>query len=145
MLEAEKSKVEIKKLGEELESARKELAAGTQRENQLSKECESLWAAMEKSSVEHQSQIRELEEKIKQFNEGLTTKSSELAQVLASWEGEREKTFNNAQSDLLYSFWLEHPDLDYNFLSPTVSELLDNFRVIRAAETEADQQEKSGQ
>ncbi|KAL5764573.1 hypothetical protein ACOSQ2_017167 [Xanthoceras sorbifolium] len=40
--------------------------------------------------------------------------------MLAGLEEEKKKTYTGAQSDLLFSIWVEHPNLDYSFLGSSV-------------------------
>ncbi|KAL5762635.1 hypothetical protein ACOSP7_018899 [Xanthoceras sorbifolium] len=145
VLETERSETKKKRLCEELEKAKMELAVGAEREKQLTTRAGrgeilriGIEREMNESAAAYYRKIHKLEGEVERAkndlrysSELLAKKAYELAQKDVSWVEEKEKILDDAQSDLLYSIWLQSPNHNFNFLGPYVIKLIENFRAMR--------------
>ncbi|KAL5835693.1 hypothetical protein ACOSQ3_015249 [Xanthoceras sorbifolium] len=107
-------KHETKKHREELEVAQKKY-------KDLKDECAST----------AEDDIGNVNKQVEKLNDELAKKNEELVQKDKDFEKRKKEIKSEAYGDILYNVWLEHPDLDYRFLGPAMTEWIEDFKIQR--------------
>ncbi|KAL5770949.1 hypothetical protein ACOSP7_015103 [Xanthoceras sorbifolium] len=111
----------------ETEKHREELEVAQKKYKDLKDECASTMELTKKLIEEAnmcranaEDDIGNVNKQVEELNDELAKKNEELVQKDKDFE-ERKK----------YNVWLEHPDLDYSFLGPTMIEWIEDFKIQR--------------